>query len=139
MGAREAYDHALWAGFPLEGSHARAACEACHVPTGERMPGKPRLGRAAGASCSACHTDPHVGQFDARACEDCHSSSESFETLVFDHARDTRFALDANHAKLECGACHKPWPVAGGRQAVRYRPLGTTCIECHGFEKGKNG
>ncbi|NUP97713.1 MAG: hypothetical protein HUU28_16255 [Planctomycetaceae bacterium] len=137
-GAREAYDHALWAGFALEGQHARAACEACHVPTGATMPGKPRLGRAAGASCSDCHTDPHVGQFASRSCEDCHRSAESFATLVFDHTRDARFALDANHVKLACSACHKPWPVAGGRAAVRYKPLGTTCVECHGFEKGKN-
>jgi len=52
--------------------------------------------------------------------------------VVFDHQRDSRFALDANHAKLECSACHRPSPTADGRTAIRFKPLGTECADCHG-------
>jgi hypothetical protein len=29
-------------------------------------------------------------------------------------------------------SCHIPWPLPDGGEAVRYRPLGTTCADCHG-------
>jgi len=133
---RTEFDHAAWTGFELEGRHAAAACEACHVPGPRDALGR-AFGRASGASCSDCHLDPHVGQFSSRSCQECHASSQAWSAPRFDHARDSRFALDANHEKLACAACHRPWPLANGRTAIRYKPLGTTCVECHGFEKGK--
>ena len=38
---------------------------------------------------------------------------------------------DAQHAKLDCAACHRP--VDNGRRAtvVRYKPLGVACGDCH--------
>jgi len=54
--------------------------------------------------------------------------------MRFDHG-DSRFPLDDRHAALDCAACHKPWPLPdslGGGTAVRYRPLGLTCKDCHG-------
>lgn len=134
--ARAAFDHGAWTGFELEGRHAAAACEACHVPAPRDGNGR-AFGRSSGTRCADCHLDPHVGQFAARSCEECHASSETWGSLRFDHARDSRFALDANHAKLACAACHRPTPLANGRTAIRYKPLGTTCVDCHGFEKGK--
>ena len=135
--ARESFDHAAFTAFPLEGRHARAACEACHVPP--RDPGESgrRLGPAVGAACSDCHADPHAGQLardGATACQRCHAPS-SFEELVFDHGRDSRFALDSRHARLACAACHRPWPLADGRVVTRYRPLGTSCADCHGLSR----
>ena len=39
--------------------------------------------------------------------------------------------LDERHRTLDCGACHQPWPLRGGGEAIRYRPLGTECADCH--------
>jgi hypothetical protein len=135
--ARDSFEHGAATGFSLDGAHARAACEACHVPRATPDARGRRFGRASGQRCSDCHTDPHVGQFAERDCTACHASAESWRALSFDHARDSRFALDVNHAKLACIACHKPSSLASGGTAVRYRPLGRTCVECHGFERGK--
>jgi Zn finger protein HypA/HybF involved in hydrogenase expression len=118
--------------LPLEGAHARAACEACHVPATSAA-GR-TFGRAKGTSCQDCHADPHVGQFAAGGrtdCARCHAPNEAFETPHFDHARDARFALDATHAKLDCARCHVPTPLASGGSAIRYKPLGTACADCH--------
>ncbi len=130
-GARERFDHALWTGWALDGAHASVACADCHddaAATGDRY-------AALSTSCSACHADAHVGQFrdasGATDCARCHQSAASFADLAFDHQRDARFALDENHRGLDCGACHQPWPLAGGGEAVRYKPLGVECADCH--------
>lgn len=127
------FDHALWTAFPLEAAHARAACEACHVPTPKLRDGM-RLGPAAGSACADCHDDPHAGQFVVAAsndCARCHADTGSFAELVFQHDRDSRFKLDAQHAKLACAACHRPVETGRGANVVRYKPLGTECIDCH--------
>jgi hypothetical protein len=124
-------DHA-WTGYALAGPHARVACAGCHAP----HPPDPETGRrfapAAGTRCADCHADPHAGQFGARTdCARCHAGAAE---LAFDHD-DSRFPLDAQHARLACTACHQPWalpPERGGGVAVRYRPLGITCKDCHG-------
>jgi hypothetical protein len=130
-----AFDHALWTGYPLDGAHAGLACTACHAPA-ERGG---VLGPAAGAGCADCHGDPHAGQFRAEerdGCARCHAVGGA---LVFDHD-DSRFPLDARHAALACSACHLPWPLPAGGAAVRYRPLGTTCADCHGpVMRGRGG
>jgi hypothetical protein len=53
---------------------------------------------------------------------------EAFAIPGFDHST-TRFALDGAHVSVSCGACHTPSATDG---AVRYRPLGTSCEDCHG-------
>lgn len=137
-GARADFDHGGFTRFALEGRHAEVRCEDCHAP--EPAPGR-QLGRAAGQRCEDCHEDPHGGQFTlgvARDCAQCHDAASFTDLQRFDHDRDSRFALDAQHAPLDCTACHRPWPMADGRVVVRYRPLGTTCVECHGFSgKGR--
>jgi hypothetical protein len=122
MDARASFDHRRWTGFALEGRHLEAGCQACHTP------------RAPGRACAACHADPHVGQF-ARAgatdCARCHAGSDDFRAAGFDHQRDSRFALDATHKDLACDACHRSTPLKGGGSAVRYKPLGLLCGDCH--------
>jgi len=130
------FDHGRWTSYALEGEHAALACEACHVPARERADRAPRLGAVLGSGCEDCHADPHVAQFGAKSCDACHASSKSFADLRFDHERDARFRLDERHEKLSCATCHKLCPLPGGGAAVRYRPLGLTCVDCHGFEKG---
>jgi hypothetical protein len=126
---REPFDHALWTGHRLEGAHAELDCSACHAPDAGGA-----LTPAPGTDCVACHADPHVGQF-LRAgrtdCARCHTETTWSRELTFDHDTDARFALDESHVNLECAACHVPWPLANGTEAVRYKPLGTVCVDCH--------
>jgi hypothetical protein len=139
--ARANFDHAAWAGFPLQGAHASTACEACHVPAAQSSAHVAKLGRAAGSDCAACHVDAHRGQFEREGrtdCARCHDPARPLGEVRFDHQRDARFALDANHRKLDCSACHKPWPTPDGRSVVRYKPLGVECADCHGVSGKKD-
>lgn len=127
------FDHGLWTRFGLEGGHEGLSCSDCHAPL--RKPDE--LGRtwarAAGTSCADCHDDPHAGQFEVAGeadCARCHTSSHD-SMLHFDHETDARFALGAAHRKLDCSACHHVEERAG-LEFVRYRPLGTRCVDCHG-------
>ncbi len=132
--ARDGFDHARWTGFALEGVHARADCGACHARIAEPDAAGRRFGRARGTDCADCHADPHVGQFASAGrtdCARCHTQTSDFLATVFDHRTHSRFQLDERHARLSCDACHVPWPVPGAGEAVRYKPLGTQCGDCH--------
>lgn len=133
---RADFDHGAWTGFALRGAHARTDCASCHGRTAT----PDRQGRTLGPApqrCADCHRDVHLGQL-ARGtppvtdCARCHDETVPFTTLRFDHARDTRFVLDASHSKLACAACHKEHTLADGTRAVRWRPLGMDCTDCHG-------
>ncbi|HZT56914.1 MAG TPA: hypothetical protein VFA35_11860, partial [Burkholderiaceae bacterium] len=125
-----AFDHALWTGYPLDGAHAGAACIGCHQPQKGR--GERRLGPAAGRRCADCHRDVHQGQLaqaGATDCARCHDQT-LWKPSHFDHQRDSRFLLDKQHRDLACASCHKPYPSASG-PVIRYKPLGTSCGDCH--------
>ncbi|HEX6882994.1 MAG TPA: cytochrome c3 family protein [Planctomycetota bacterium] len=126
----ETFEHERWTGYPLADFHAGVACEACHLPAPVPDSAGRTFGRAP-TRCADCHGDPHVGQFAQAGTTDCARCHADAGALHFDHQRDSRFALDATHAALECAACHVPWPLPGGGEAVRYRPLGTECVDCH--------
>ena len=133
------FDHATWTGFELMGAHARAECASCHPRERDAPPDARSFARAAGTRCQDCHSDPHAGQFAREAvtdCAACHATAPDFLALDFDHQRDSRFALDTTHARLECSACHVPWPLPGGGTAVRYKPLGVVCGDCHDARGG---
>jgi hypothetical protein len=128
------FDHALWGGLELEGAHRVADCNGCHIT--QRATDPPRLTYAEvrGEDCSDCHVDHHIGQFVVEGvteCTRCHETAESFAELVFDHDTDSRFPLDAHHGALECIACHIPMPLSDGTEAIRYKPLGVECSDCH--------
>lgn len=133
------FEHATWTGFALTGAHARATCASCHPRGADAPPDARSFAHAAGTRCADCHSDPHAGQF-ARAgatdCAECHATEPDFLALDFDHQRDSRFALDATHARLDCSACHVRWPLPGGGSAVRYKPLGVVCGDCHDARRG---
>jgi hypothetical protein len=64
----------------------------------------------------------HEGALD-RKCESCHTAAAwKGPEAVFDHARHTRFALDALHAGLACVDCHED---------ARFRAAGRECASCH--------
>jgi len=139
----QAFDHGRWTGFELTGAHAKAVCQSCHPPTKPSHGGTRRMAKAK-SDCASCHRDPHAGQFrdttrgggDATDCSRCHSVKVGFGLTHFDHDRDSRFKLDENHRSLRCDQCHKRYLLPNGATVVRYKPLGTTCKDCHGWEDG---
>jgi hypothetical protein len=125
-------DHGLWTGEVLKGKHAQASCNDCHRR--DLRPGQALTKlQPAPKACISCHEDIHAGQFRVEAvndCSKCHKSMERFKPVTFDHDKDSRFVLDADHKNLACGACHKAIEVAG-KSIIRYKPLGTRCADCH--------
>ncbi len=126
------FDHGTWTGYVLKGAHSSVACITCHAG----RPDQPdrRLGPSPGTSCQSCHADPHAGQFGTAAeanCAQCHREETTFQDLLFDHQTDSTFALDADHERLACSACHRRQRLRNGGTAVRYKPLGKLCGDCH--------
>ncbi|MCB1007411.1 MAG: hypothetical protein KDB94_00815 [Acidobacteria bacterium] len=122
------FDHDR-SGYPLAGRHADVACDRCHAPDAE---GRKRLSGLP-TDCASCHRDVHAGQLargGVTACERCHSVAGFRPTAGFDHAVDTRWALDGAHQRVACAACHRSEPSAEGA-VVRYRPLPLDCVGCH--------
>lgn len=122
--------------FPLEGKHAAAACERCHVP----VPGAPRATSAAAkvstprAACEACHETPHRAGL-GNDCDRCHGAAAWGPAARFDaaaHAR-TAYPLAGAHARVECAKCHagtKPGPE--GPRLARLAPIAhARCRDCH--------
>ncbi len=129
------FDHGSWTGFALFEEHGAVGCTGCHAP----LANPDELGRtwehALGSACSACHSDPHAGQFqeDGTGCERCHDDAAR-RFLTFDHERDSRFPLREAHRDVDCAACHARGLVQG-LEVVRYRPLPTECVDCHGAQE----
>jgi len=113
--------------WPLRGAHESAKCAQCHTRGAYR---------GTAQSCASCHTDVHRGQFGRNArCEKCHgATAASWDVPAFNHDRDTRFRLDAQHRRVDCALCHPGVPQKDGTNVVQYRPLGRTCGDCHDFE-----
>lgn len=127
---QDTFDHERMTGYPIADFHADVECTKCHVPSA-KPDAKGRTFGKAGTRCADCHIDPHVAQFAVAGVTDCARCHQDAGGLAFDHQRDSRFALDEVHAKLECAVCHVPWPLPGGGEAVRYKPLGIECADCH--------
>jgi hypothetical protein len=127
-----AFDHKLWTGVELAGAHAAVACSDCH-----NGPVKAGVDKVAGTQCASCHEDPHLGQFRVGGrsdCQRCHNES-TWQQQNFDHQKQSRFALDEQHKNLACSKCHIGYPV-GGVEVIRYKPLGTSCGDCHQLGAG---
>ena len=122
--------------FPRTGKHKDATCRSCHVPPpakGDDPVVVPL--RTLPFACSSCHNDAHVGQFTTSAnkppqeCSACHST-DAFKPSVFDHDKQTSFALIGKHGEAKCEQCH-PGADAKGTKIARYRPMPAACISCH--------
>ena len=106
------FDHNLSA-FKLQGEHAEAACESCHI-------NKVFIGTP--TDCYICHQqdDEHSGEYGTD-CAACHNPSD-WEDADFDHNL-SRFPLTGGHAGVSCQRCHTSGQFAG---------LSTACATCHG-------
>ncbi|MGD8289312.1 MAG: cytochrome c3 family protein [Gemmatimonadota bacterium] len=115
--------------------YADRTCESCHTTeafddlTFDHALVVDELG-----GCSSCHADrdPHAGQFEGSDCGSCHVT-EHFEIDSFDHAQ-TAFPLDGAHNGVDCASCHRS-EGSDAAAFVRYRPLGTECVDCHGGDR----
>ncbi len=137
------FHHEKWTDFPLLGAHLEADCTSCHQPLGKQGPLGRSFGEAIGTSCTDCHSDPHLGQFIQKGVNDClkcHDSGiKTFEIPNFAHNRLSTFALDQNHAQLDCSACHVERLTAQGQRLIQYKPLGNQCIDCHSAGRTESG
>lgn len=150
-GSEERFEHTR-AGWPLEGSHARQKCAACHKPafrvsSAARLSQRPKsdpgwLGLE--RSCTSCHEDVHRGAL-AQNCLKCHDVEHWKPAPRFDHAK-TNYALTGAHERVKCAACHEAPQLrlasdARGRPIPRYKPLEhRECVACHtDVHKGKLG
>ncbi|MCK5945397.1 MAG: hypothetical protein KAI24_25630, partial [Planctomycetes bacterium] len=132
------FDHEAFAGFALAGKHGELDCSSCHEPLGATTGTGRTWGKARGRNCADCHQDPHAGQFarlGSTDCTRCHKSATTFATLSFRHNLDSRFRLGEQHRKVACGLCHQA-ETKDGHRFVRYKPLPTSCVDCHGREEG---
>ena len=119
-------------------SLAGTGCERDPPPAKPEARTQTALTYVGGAKCADCHADPHRGQFERLGrtdCARCHKSTTQFGTLSFRHNLDSRFQLGDQHAKVPCASCHKAEKVEGV-EVVRYKPLPTECVSCHGREEG---
>ncbi|MCB9548473.1 MAG: hypothetical protein H6706_21915 [Myxococcales bacterium] len=107
------FDHGI-TGFPLAGQHEDQPCYRCHPEGTETQVDTP-------PDCDWCHQDLHRGQFEQRACDDCHKGFERFSIPLFDHTV-ARFQLQGKHLDVSCDGCHKDG---------HYRPIDTACANCH--------
>jgi hypothetical protein len=104
--------------FPLEGSHQKAPCTACHRTLDFAN---------TATACAACHTDVHHGEFGTQ-CSRCHTTRNFVDPAAMRRMHDvTRFPLRGAHAIAACEDCHVP--TAPGQAQYANRP--TTCFGCH--------
>jgi hypothetical protein len=141
-GSVERFEHAR-AGWPLEGSHGRQRCSACHktalrISPVVRYSQRPRsdpgwLGLE--RSCTSCHVDAHQGALD-KNCLTCHDVEHWKPVPRFDHAK-TNYPLTGAHATVKCAACHESprlqlASTASGAPIPRFQPLEyRECSACH--------
>lgn len=117
--------------FKLNGKHAELNCIDCHAET----PAIPA--DSLSCECANCHPDVHNGQFKVRyfeksltRCERCHSTY-GWRELIFDHNRDSKFALTGAHTRVDCWECHPAIKDKGGNVYIKYKPLDSSCASCH--------
>lgn len=119
----QGFDHLL-TDFTLQGKHAQADCDGCHI-LGKKHRNAPDV-------CIDCHLEDDVhGGFLGEDCADCHSPVGWLE-VEFDH-ESTGWSLLGKHIEAACSDCHAD-------QTHQNTP--TTCFGCHAeddFHEGRSG
>ena len=133
------FNHDRDTDYALAGKHREARCETCHK-TGEVVAAgvaRAKLPKA----CVACHKkddeDPvkkgHRGRFGEK-CDSCHTA-KGWKDIIFNHDRDTKYALRGKHEKATCVSCHQERHLYKEKQS-------TECNSCHrkdDYAKGHRG
>ena len=90
------FDHDL-SEFPLNGLHAIASCEACHLTP---------VYTETKSDCNSCHKpdDEHKRKLGPK-CGACHNPN-GWRLWLFDHDKDTEYELDGKHKDADCLSCH---------------------------------
>jgi len=117
------FDHDKQTEFALLGRHKQVDCVSCHP----KDPYKFKIEK----TCISCHKpdDAHRGQYGEQ-CQKCHNT-EKWKQIVFNHNRDTKYALTGSHEKAVCTGCHK---------GSLKEKVDTRCVSCHKFDDvHKNG
>ncbi|MGB5559676.1 MAG: cytochrome c3 family protein [Paracoccaceae bacterium] len=109
--------------FPLIGLHRIVPCEECHFD---------RTFQIAESGCVDCHAkdDKHKARLGPD-CADCHNPN-GWAFWLFDHNRQTKFALTGAHNGLKCESCHTR-PVASRPELPR------SCVACHRIDDVHRG
>jgi hypothetical protein len=129
------FDHSKTA-FPLSGAHEATKCIDCHKPQNSKVALIKSDFKIAPTKCEACHADIHGLQFakaEVTPCGGCHDSTK-WKPSLFDHDKQTSFALQGAHRKLPCESCHKLTRMVNGKPVLFYRPTPKDCAACHGLE-----
>jgi hypothetical protein len=136
------FDHKQ-TGYPLVMAHDTASCRSCHRPDYVTVPeareyatkngvlGKTYLGLD--RHCVSCHVedDPHVGQFKAKGCDECHNEATWKEVPRFSHQR-TKYPLTGAHQNVACAKCHEPNPPGAPPEQAGYVNVAfAQCTDCH--------
>jgi hypothetical protein len=58
--------------------------------------------------------------------------------LVFDHEKQSTFALTGAHKRVECRQCHRE-ERRGERTFIRFKPMSAKCESCHAQGSIGNG
>ncbi len=112
------FDHAA-TGFPLQGAHSQAQCQACHMNGNYQLTYQ---------NCYQCHqsdysgalTPNHSANLFPQDCSVCHTQT-AWQPSTFEHS-NTQFALTGAHQTRPCLDCH-----TGGNYQIVY----TDCYQCH--------
>lgn len=133
------FDHAKQSQFKIVGKHIELKCVDCHKPTDKKITVKGKAIQVVqykpiATTCITCHNDYHRGQLDTN-CSNCHSE-KNWKPALFDHNKQSRFPLFAKHTQVSCIKCHKNTNEkteykGKARWVTQFKPLGTTCVECH--------
>jgi hypothetical protein len=124
------FDHSL-TNFELAGAHASQKCMACHGDDDLNHSNRYENFQNLSMECVGCHDDVHRQQFAEDGityCLECHSY-ENWGSVHFDHDK-TAFKLEGEHAKVDCGSCHKE-VEENGETFVFYKIKKFECIDCH--------
>jgi hypothetical protein len=129
------FDHSQ-TGFPLSGAHQTAKCIECHKSPNSTVALINANFRTAPTKCEACHADIHGTQFakaGVTSCASCHDSAR-WKPSLFDHDKETVFALQGAHRNVRCEACHNLIQPVNGKAVLFYRPTPKDCGACHGSD-----
>jgi hypothetical protein len=108
------FDHAVDAGFALNGVHGDLLCTDCHTaPVDTYTPA---------SDCFGCHEadDPHRAQLGSD-CGGCHGEIEWVRDVRFDHDL-TLFPLVGEHRERICLDCH---------ETPAFQDAPEQCVDCH--------